>query len=576
MGQGGSSRPVVVGLIHEAGRLREAVVELAALERVKLGTPELEGDPVARKELAGRILDAENTLREEFAGLTTGERTATWHYRGAEMPAHNGQQLSGRLSEICEEVYDKAPRVFNELLNRSQLSSAAAAARRELLVALVARPEAPRFGIEGYPPELSMYRSLFEEHGLHRCIGGHWSLAEPKSRQQGSLLPVAKRLEKAFGRDGTRIPVQRIYDELKRPPFGLKDGLLPVLLLWAAARRQAEVALYEEGAFVPVIDGPVIERLLRSPTQFELQRFAIAGPREALARELGGTSEDVEPGPLPVVRQLVKAVQDLPEYARATRTLSPRASAIRDATLRAKEPGTLIYRDLPAACGHEALGASERERLPPTLISELRAALRELASAYPRLLASVRERLAQTFSIPGNGEAVRRELTTRCRRLSDLAAEIQLRAFIVRAGGEYPDLDAWTVAVATLLGGRPPDSWTDSDVERMSVQLAVLARRFLALEAAFHAHNTASFPEGALAVRVAITEAGEPEAERVVLIRSPERSDVARIAQHLKDAVAAERGDATNETVVAGLAQIMRDLLSEMDSSMTVEGSSSS
>jgi hypothetical protein len=569
MGQGGSSRPVVVGLIHEAGRLREAVVELAALERVKLDTPELESDPVARKELAGRILDAENTLRQEIAGLTTGERTATWHYRGAEIPAHNGQQLSSRLSEICEEVYDKAPRVFNELLNRSQLSSAAAAARRELLVALVTKPNSARFGIEGYPPELSMYRSVFEEHGLHRSIGGHWSLAEPKSRQQGSLVPVAKKVEKSMGRDGTRVPVQRIYDELKRPPFGLKDGMLPVLLLWAAARRQAEVALYEEGAFVPVIDGPVIERLLRSPSQFEIQRFAVAGPREELARELGGASKDADLGPLPLVRQLVKAVQDLPDYARSTRTMSAMAIAIRDAVLRAKEPGTLIYRDLPAACGLPALGTTEREQLPTTLVTNLRTALRELASAFPRLLASVREHLAQTFSIPGDGEALRRELSARCRRLSDLAADSQLKAFVVRAGGQYADLEAWTVAVATLLGGRPPDSWTDMDIDRMSVQLAVIARRFLALEAAFHAHNSDGLPEGALAVRVAITEAGEPEAERVVLIRQPERDDVARIAQHLKDAVRAERGDATNETIVAGLAQIMRDLLAEMESGVT-------
>ena len=40
-----------------------------------------------------------------------------------------------------------------------------------------------------------------------------------------------------------------------------------------------EIALYEEESFVPSLSEPVIERILRSPDIFELQRFEVSGAR---------------------------------------------------------------------------------------------------------------------------------------------------------------------------------------------------------------------------------------------------------------------------------------------------------
>ena len=281
---GGSEKPVVIGVMSEAGQVRAAAAELAALEWVQAHTPELTSDPIARKELSGRVLEAEQMLRQEMSGLVTGDREAAWYHNGSVLAAVNGRQLSSQLSEICAAVYEKAPRVLNELLNRSQLSSAAAAARRELLIAMIEKRGEKQLGIEGYPPELSMYRSVLEEHGLHREVDGRWRYQEPKRASRGSLTPAIRAIHEWLGRDGTRHSVRRLYDMLGRPPYGIKEGLLPVILLWVLLRREAEIALYEEGAFVPALTGPVIERFLRAPDKFEIQRFEIAGARERPVR----------------------------------------------------------------------------------------------------------------------------------------------------------------------------------------------------------------------------------------------------------------------------------------------------
>ena len=573
LGHGGTSKPVVVGVMNEAGRLREAAVELAALEWVRAHTAELGSDPVARKELAGRILDAENVLRREMSGLVTGERDAAWFYRGRALPARNGRDLGAHLSIIFDEVFDKAPLILNELLNRGQLSSAAAAARRELLLAMVEKRSEANLGMEGFPPERSMYRSVLEAHGLHGQVDGKWQLKEPKQGRPGSLLPAIREVQRALGKDGARLPMRRVYDLLKRPPYGLKEGLIPVLVVWLLLIREAEIALYEEGAFVPAVNGPVIERLLRAPDKFEVQRFVIAEAREALFGELTGREDSAEQGPLPLVRQFVKAVQELPDFTRTTRDLSSTAVQVRDAIARAKEPGTLIFHDLPVACGFEPVKGNRHATLPDGLVPELTKALKELRSAYPRLLDKVREQLTRAFILPASPEQMRRELTARAKRLLPVASDTQLRTFLVRAGDDTLDLHGWTVSVATFLGGKPPESWNDADLQKLSVNLVMVARRFVALEAAFMEHQQAGLPEGSVAVRVSVTEAGKNEAERVVIVRKDERQQADAVGRRLLEAVQAECGDASRETVVAGLAEVIRQLLVEMDDqAAAVEG----
>jgi hypothetical protein len=280
---------------------------------------------------------------------------------------------------------------------------------------------------------------------------------------------------------------------------------------------------------------------------------------------LTGREDASDTGPLPLVRQFVKAVQDLPDYTKSTRELSPSALAVRDTILRAKEPGTLVFRDLPKACGYEPLDSGKRSALPESLVRDLHAALKELRTAYPQLLRRIRDHLARVFEVPGDHEALWAELAARCRRLSPLASDQSLKTFLVRAGGEYADLSGWTISVGTLLGGRPPETWSDGDLQRMSVNLAMVARKFSALEAAFVEHQTAGMPPGSVAVRVAVTEAGQAEAERVVLVRLGERKQVDAIVERLKAAVQAERADASRESLVASLATVIRELVLEID-----------
>ena len=138
-------------------------------------------DWVAERELRER-LDESITKFDQAFDATFGSRAngVAWQMarpgkKPQEIPAATA---SSALSWVCDRVYDQAPRVRNDLINRRELTSQAAKARRMLLEAML-RPDRPRLGIEGFGPERAMYEALLAATGIHREDRGAWRLHRP-------------------------------------------------------------------------------------------------------------------------------------------------------------------------------------------------------------------------------------------------------------------------------------------------------------------------------------------------------------------------------------------------------------
>src|SRR5262249_34675809 len=156
--------------------LAAAFRDLELLQWVKANTPALDNDRVARKELRSRLQVAESALEHELDqqfSPALSSRTR-WFHRCIEQRIKSSRRLSGLLSDIWYHVYEHSPKIKNELLNRRSISSAAAKARRNLIELMITHANEPKLGITGFPPELSMYRSMFEVNGLHRASDEGW------------------------------------------------------------------------------------------------------------------------------------------------------------------------------------------------------------------------------------------------------------------------------------------------------------------------------------------------------------------------------------------------------------------
>jgi hypothetical protein len=567
-------RPVVVGVPRHVGRLLELGGELAALEWVQTHTPELHDDLVAQREVTSRLAEAERQLRVEVARLLGGAVACDWLARDKSFQIGSERSLTGIVSDVCDASYEKAPHVRNELINRRQVSSQAT--QKSLMSAMIAHSGKPRLGLKDTQVELSMYRSLLEDHGLHRERDGILGFGAPLDKDSGSLVPIWTEIESAL-KDAreARLPVTSLYERLRKPPYGVRDGILPVLLMTAMLTRKDEIGLYYKGTFVLKMSDETISALLNDPEKFEIQYLSISGARAELYSRLSevlsvGTKAPVS-GLVPIVRQLVRVVSDLPEFARTTRLLPTRTLAVREALLRAKEPASLLFHDLPLACGipgFEATGTAPGSDIE-AFIGELRAAFRELRLAYPNLLDSIVEAIRADLSLPADEATLRGALAHRAARLLPVAVEPELKAFLVAVCEDQPRED-WLASLGMMFAGKPLNLWRDQDVEKARFTIKSLCRSWGKLESVLDA------PEAATAdvlsfMRVAVVTPQGGERSLVVDLRPGDEAAFRSIRAQIQDIVAQLSASMPRETMFAALGLSLYERISEIHDAKRVE-----
>ena len=473
-------RNVLVGIAGRTTRLNELLQELRCLNWVGENTPELRDDPVARRELRTRISAVESLIRNELQRSISLHRLSesagcTWYWQGNEMPSKPGESLSHLLSIICDDLYTQSPLLWNELVNRRSLSTQAAAARRNLIEALLMHTEEPGLGIEGYPPERSMYESLLAAGGLHtKTESGRWQLTPPAASDPLKLLPVWEELGQSIFTPTPELrPLQDVYNRLMATPYGVTEGVLPVLLFVFWSVHQNEMTLYREGTLLPEPRMADWEVLLRRPDLFSVAGCRVSGTRLAIVQRLARGLQ-TESAIMPVVRTLVRKLKQLPEYAWRTQHLPEPALNLRQVTDQARSPERYLFYELPAALG---LSSFDDERTVTAdhlevFFQQLNTALEALMTATPRRRDWARDVLLTASGLPTGtqGWDLFCELAE---AMLNRTTNPQLLPLLKRTAEAADSQTALDSALA-FIANRPMRTWTDADVERYAMQAQFL------------------------------------------------------------------------------------------------------
>ena len=515
-------------LSNQAGLIAEAM----RWDWVAVNTPELHADRFAREEVSRQRHNARERLAnriQDLIGLRSlgGAPALRWFSRGTPEKITSGRQLLERISKLCDALYPKAPNIKNELLNRRNLSSAAAAARMRLIEGILSRADQAYLGMSSdkKPPEMSMYLSVLQRGRLHKEVAGCWTLATPVvGADPLQLEPCFTGIRSYIeARPDQRIKVSDVFAFLSRSPYGVRDGVAPVLLAVYSALDVQELAFYEDGTFLREVGGDQFLRLTKAPEKFELQLCRITGLRQEvfnmLLKVLGlKPSGGHEPLVLDVVKPLCVFVAGLPDYVRNSRRLSAEALRVRSVIFEAREPVTFLFRELPAACGMEPFpvdGSASIEEAR-TFARRLKLHLEELRGAFDALLERLRQAVREEFETPGKFEQVRRKLATRAGSVTVLANEPRLRALCLRLSDtKLPDA-SWLESLGSLLALQPPIRWNDAEEDTFRRELHTLAMRFKSLESI--AFEDAPIGDFAEAFRFSLTRSDGSEAQQVVFV----------------------------------------------------------
>lgn len=538
----------LVAVPQPLNNLAALVQEVQRWEWVFANTLELNADKYAREEVSRQKVAAELQLEkriQNFIGWQqgTGRTLLDWFRAGKPLKIRSGRHLLETLSDIFDETYDLAPRIQNELVNRRSLSSAAAAARMRLIERMFASPEAPLLGMDPTkkPPEMSMYLSVLKRTAMHRQNGETWRIAEPHHRSDVcNVLPALKHMADLVRREqDTRVNIASLFAELRNPPYGVRDGLTPLLLAVFAISHERDVAFYKDGSFLRELSGEHMLVLTKAPERFDIQYCKIEGVRAELFERLIAAlkieePEDREVELLDLVKNLCVFVAQLPVFVRNTRRLSPHALAVRQAILEAREPSKLLFADLPTACGFEPIEAKTATGAPvKSFVKALKAALDELRGGFPELQDRLRARLREHFSLSGSIDEYRISLSERAQRVGVTATEPKFKAFCLRLMDDALSESDWLESIGSHLALKPPSKWHDVEEDQFNSELANIAALFKRVESLVFSGKGAKRNEKA--IRLAVTLATGVEHQQVIHFSAEEEQRMNTLQRRFAD-----------------------------------------
>jgi len=537
-------KPVLVISASKTDSLRVACQEYVALESVRAHSVQLQTDGVARREVSQRILHARRLLRDALSrSFDIASGMVKVHGSDGVMKLKGWSPLQSHLSDICDNIYGRGPFLWNELINKRELTPQGASARNKLVGAMLDNAGRYRLDIAGNGPEYSMFESVLIQPGLYTETEDGWEFSKPLRNSKG-IYHLWRAIEK-FCKSAKTAPknVDLLYGLLQRPPYGAKEGPIPVLLLSVLLYYSEYISVYHNGTFIPVLGPEHLELLVKKPETFSVKYLDVSGLRaevfHELAKVLSSGKSKVDASLrnktiLGVVRPLVRFVQRLPQFALKTESgVTKEAKAVSRAILDAREPDDLLFSALPLACGLPRItgDADEDRRLVKRFRKELVKALSSLQAAYGDLLGHCEKLIKQSFAIKMDAAEFRQNLRYRAMNLSSQVIEQRMKSFILAASDDKADSKLWLESLLLIVTNKTPKSWTDEDVLVFETKLSDIARRFANLEAL--QKDIAAPSEGIEARRITLTYPDGDEIHQMLWIDRNKQESIEQIAERI-------------------------------------------
>ena len=424
-------------------------------------------DRVAKSEFENQKNYETQKLNDTLnASLTSNSGNIVWYYNGNPQHISSVGDFNKLLSHICDEVYFKAPIIRNELFNRQKLSSAISLARVNLLDAMLNHSDEENFGIESFPPEKTIYFTLFRDSGIHRkdeC--GNWILGAPISQELKTLWDASIKFVNSSSDKPKKLT--ELAKILKSAPYKLKQGVIDFWIPIFLYINQQDFALYNNGTFVLSINKEVFELMQKRLNDFSLKAFNVSGVkleffkryRQFLRKDdtVGVSADSLTE----TVKPFFHFYRGLNNYAKKTRKFDNAYTAkFRDVLSNAQDPAKTFFEDLPAALGYKDLNTDE---FIQEYLNLIRQAVRELNTCYDNLIDRIEEKIVEHLGLPSDYIEYKEIIEERYKTIDSRILTPKTRSFLARVLAPSESKREFIEKLAIVINDKRLDETKDSE-----------------------------------------------------------------------------------------------------------------
>lgn len=356
---------LIVSVPTEPIPLEAAAAELDAIMRLQRDRDLVDADPLVAEELRQLEDDARTHMLRLLERVSSPGSGARYFCDGKEVQIRNTAGLRRLVSRCCNKIYPKTPILPNEQLNRRRPSAVVVNARKKFLSAILEAAGRPDLGFHeaAFQQELgatvvAQYRALVRNTGLYRDAGGdRWGFAPPSSLQDPGLAAVWQEVRNFFTEPSEQPkPFTQLLTRLSSPPYGVRPGVVPVLVACAVRAFPVVGSMTCDGQYVADIRPSVIEDLCKAPERFALnvvaveeeQREYLEGVCDLFRGRRVAAVEDPD-----LVRRAFEWIQywkaEAPEAARVSSAVSGQTASVRKALWSTEDPVRVLMQIVPHA-----------------------------------------------------------------------------------------------------------------------------------------------------------------------------------------------------------------------------------
>lgn len=476
-----SNKNVIVGYPEQAWIIISLSKELSALEKIRTERPELNGDKVARREVESRKIIVQNELESELQQALSKSK---WFRNGQELKDNNLKKFNNIASDIADSIYPETPVIHNELLNRHKPSSSAIAAQNVLLKAMVTNENKARLGIVGYPAEGGLYETILNRTGLHDQDdenSTNYKFKQPSLFNHSNLIRTWEAANQYIqGNTSRNVGLDEISNLWEGKPFGIKRGLMPILMTAYILSIRNNIAIYREGIFQPEFTDLDTDYLARDLKSIQIRWVDLSQMSKHLLSGLSKTVTSlssmpvIELEPLEVARGIISIFDKLPNWTKRTQNISTEAKAIRNVLKNSYDPNQLLFTDLPSLASVENIEAEEATKKIVRLTNKT---LTELTKHYSQALQSLETLMLTELNVKKTDVEAYQVVQERAKAIKQLSGDFRVNAFINRLVN-YDGSIAHIEGLGSLAANKPPRDWVDTDLDRARIEIVAFTESF--------------------------------------------------------------------------------------------------
>jgi hypothetical protein len=473
---------LVVAVPSKPLRLTLPLGEIDAIHALQRDKELIDSDPLISSELQQMLEDSRaHVQRAMDAVIIPDGKSTSWYSDGKQRALGGAAALRELLSRQMEKLFPKAPRIANELVVRKKPTAVVVNARKKLVLGIMERSGKEALGIEGKSADHSMFRCLLLNTGLYRLQTDEaWRYAGVDEVSDPGLREVWKQLKDFVSTPAPESkPLKRFFTDLQAPPFGVREGLIPILFAAALKAFPAPVTLSKQGEYVGDILPSTVEDLCRNPEDYRFTVLDLGTKECAFLRgvhQLFSGTEGTSPADGDLVRLAFESVgawkRQLPPASIKTYRITPAAKKLRDAVHQPSDALVLLLSAMPRAVGH--LGDL------PKAVEAIRSAKSELEEVPKRFEMAAAEAVRRSLGV---ADIVDRGLRSVCdmwlgaipksirEQLKSNRDDPRPGALVERMSIRYETDDQLLQSLCSLVSDTRPARWEDTTP-------AVFARTF--------------------------------------------------------------------------------------------------